>query len=103
MSRRCEPGQKARVLKGMNQGRVVLVVRALHGQEFEGSIWPLPIYPWVVSGVGGPLRTRCISTGLENPPMQNIVACDLELEPIDDHDDSNSESTTRRKRDHQPA
>lgn len=97
MSRRCKPGKKARILGGLNSGRVVLVVRALHGQDFEGSLWPEAIYPWVVSGIGGPLRTRDLETKLENPPRANIVECDLRLEPFDDEEDGQQHSTERRK------
>lgn len=97
MTRRCKPGQRARCIKGMNVGRIVLVVRPLLGQEFNGSSWPEAIYPWIVAALGAPLRTKNLNTGTENLGAMTVVLCDLDLEPLDDDDDGLTRSTEKER------
>ena len=84
MSRRCKPGQRARIIGGgWNIGKIVLVVRPYFGEEIDG-IWPQPIFPWVVSSLGAPLRRCCLTTGKEKPAKMAAVYDDCDLEPLDD-------------------
>lgn len=103
MSRRCKPGQRARIIDGgWNHGKIVLVVRPYFGEEIEGCSWPLPIFPWVVSSLGAPLRRRCLSTKQEKPAKIVMVCDDCALEPLEDEDDGLVESTERDKPVDQP-
>lgn len=87
MTRRCRPGQRCRIVgKSSNRGRIVVVVRYYFGEEVSGSTWPLPLFPWVVASLGGPLRNTCLLTGREETPKMVIVVDDSELEPLDDDD-----------------
>jgi hypothetical protein len=95
MSRRCKVGQRARFIAGLNKGHVVLVVRPQFEPTFEGSTWPMAIFPWVVTSLGGGLRSICIDTGIENPSTRSLIACDLDLEPLKDDDDGLAQSTER--------
>lgn len=97
MSRRCKPGQRARFLGGFNKGRIVLVVRPLFEESFDGSIWPQAVFPWVVTSLSDGLRTLNLDSGKENPLRRSIVACDLDLEPLKDDDDGLTRSTERDK------
>lgn len=93
MSRRCKPGQRARVINGMNRGKIVLVVRYYFGEKLNDANWPEALYPWVVTSLGAPLRSYRINTGIECPPAMTIVVDDCELEPLLDDDDGLDEST----------
>jgi hypothetical protein len=97
MTRRCRPGQRARCIKGMNEGRVVLVVKPLVGHEFNGSSWPEPIYPWIVAALGAPLRTKNLDSGTESSGAMTVVLCDLDLEPLGDGDDGLHRSTEKER------
>lgn len=97
MSRRCKPGQRARVISGLNKGRVVLVVRALWERTFDGATWPQALFPWVIASLGEGLRSTNLETGLEYPLRRLIVACDLDLEPLHDDDDGLITSTEKDK------
>ena len=103
MSRRCKTGQRARFIKGMNKGRIVLVVKALHINEFGGSTWPEALFPWVVTALGAPLRTMRLETMKENAPRMTICCCDLDLEPLNDDDDGLTRSTEKDKPTKKPA
>lgn len=97
MSRRCKPGMRARVIgTNANRGKVVVVVRYYFGEEVSGFRWPLPLYPWVVTSLGGPLQSRYIDTGKPAPPTMTIVLDDSELEPLrdDDGQDTGDASTS---------
>ena len=98
MNRRCRPGQRARVIGGgWNTGKIVLVVRPYFGEEIDDATWPQPIFPWVVSSLGTPLRRRCLTTGQETPAKMVMVCDDCELEPLDDGDDGLTMSTEREQ------
>lgn len=97
MSRRCKPGMRARVIgTSANRGKVVLVVRYYFGESVSGTFWPLPLFPWVVTSLGGPLQSRHLDTGRLAPPRMTIVLDDSELEPLrdDDEQDAGRESTS---------
>ena len=87
MSRRCRPGMRARIIRGNNAGKVVVVVRRYFGEDVSGGKWPRPLFPWVVTSLGSPLRSFCISTGKEELPSMTIVVDDCDLEPLRDDDD----------------
>lgn len=88
MTRRCKPGQRARIIgNGKNIGCIVVVVRYHFGETVSGCTWPQPIFPWVVASLGGPLRNFCLLTGRETTPKMVIVVDDSDLEPLDDDDD----------------
>ena len=87
MNRRCKPGMRARVIGANgNRGKIVVVVRYYFGEDVGGSVWPQPLYPWVVTSLGGPLQSRYIDTGKPAPPMMTIVLDDSDLEPLRDDD-----------------
>jgi hypothetical protein len=89
MTRKCKPGQRARVVgRGLDDGKVVLVVRRYHGEEIEGAIWHRTLFPWVVVSLGAPLHSVYFRTGLPAPPSMTAVICDTRLQPLDDDDDS---------------
>lgn len=94
MSRRCKPGQRARVVVGVNKGRIVLVARALHEGTFNGAHWPKAIFPWVVASLGDGLQSVDLKTNMPLPPAHSIVLCDRDLEPLDDDDDGLAEPKT---------
>jgi hypothetical protein len=94
MSRRCKPGQRARIIGGgWNRGKVVLVVRHYFGEQISGGTWPEAIFPWVVSSLSVPLRSQFLDTGIEATPSMTIVMDDRDLQPLDDDDDGLKEST----------
>jgi len=93
MTRRCKPGQRARVIDGVNRGKIVLVVRHYFGELIGDAYWPEALYPWVVTSLGSPLRSVKIDTGVEGPPLMTIVVDDCDLEPLLDDDDGLDEST----------
>lgn len=95
MSRRCKPGQRARFVRGRNKGRIVLVVKALYTNEFDGSTWPEAIFPWAVTALGAPLRTINLGTQIENPPTMTMCCCDMDLEPLNDEDDGLTRSARK--------
>lgn len=97
MSRRCKPGMRARIVGGSNGGKIVVVVRRYFGEKINDATWPAAMFPWVVSSLGGPLRSFLIGPKpmKEAPPAMTIVVDDSELEPLrdDDEDDSAGESS----------
>jgi len=85
MSRRCKPGQRARIIaSGWNLGKVVVVVRPYHGEFVSGATWPEAIFPWVITSLGSLLRARCLNTMKEVAPTMTIVVDDRDLQPLDD-------------------
>lgn len=97
MSRRCKPGQRARIIRGgWNHGKIVLVVRPYFGEDLNGDgTWPLAILPWVVSSLGVPLRRICLSTKQEKPAKMVMVCDDCDLQPLDDGDDGLTQTTAQ--------
>jgi hypothetical protein len=94
MSRRCKPGIRARIIRGGNQGKIVVVVRRYFGEIVSGGPWPRELlFPWVVTSLSGPLRFVHLETGKEAVPSMTIVAEDSALEPLrdDDEDDTANE------------
>lgn len=97
MSRRCKAGQRARIIGGgWNHGKIVLVVRPYFGEDIDGN-WPLPLFPWVITSLGAPLRRRCLKTNIESPAKMMAVYDDCDLEPLDDDDDGLIESTDNER------
>lgn len=92
MTRRCKPGQRARIIVGYDSGKFVLVVRHYHGEDVAGATWPEAIFPWVVASLGGPLESVDVETGVVSLPSMMAVYDDCELEPLPD-DDEPAEST----------
>lgn len=97
MSRRCKPGQRARVVRGWNAGKVVVVVRHYFGEPINDAVWPRAFLPWVVTSVGGPLRSKYLDTGKEAPPAMTIVLDDPDLEPLRDDDEGDDAMTHEPK------
>ena len=95
MSRRCRPGQRARIIGGWNAGKIVLVVRPYFGEEVDDSTWPMAIFPWVVSSLSTPLRRLCLATKQETPAKMVMVCDDCDLQPLDDDDDGLTVSIRR--------
>lgn len=108
MSRKCKPGQRARVIDGgVNEGKIVLVVRHQLRPDFEGSRWPDAVLPWVVAAIGSPLEFTRTVNGEDPRRMQHWTAiyCDTGLEPLQDDDDGlrYSTGTERPKSAHKAA
>lgn len=98
MSRRCKPGQRARIIDGgWNHGKIVLVVRPYFGEEIDDATWPLPIFPWVVSSMGVPLRRLCLTTRQEKPAKMVMVCDDCDLQPLDDDENGLVETAQQDK------
>ncbi len=87
MSRRCKAGIRARIIRGSNQGKIVVVVRHYFGEDVNGAQWPKALFPWVVTSLSGPLRSFFIDTGVEAPSALTIVVDDCDLEPLRDDDE----------------
>lgn len=100
MSRRCKPGTRARVIRGVNAGKVVVVVRRYLGEEVNDATWPTAIFPWVVTSLAGPLRSFHLHTGKEAPASHTIVLDDRDLEPLSDEDPGEVTQATSCK--HEP-
>jgi hypothetical protein len=104
MSRRCKPGQRARVIKETSaKGCIVLVVAAHHhGQEWGGaSDWKPCIFPWKTISLGRPIK---IHQGDEFWKMSMYcVFEDSDLEPLEDDDDGLTRSTEKSKPIKRPA
>jgi len=85
MSRRCKPGQRARIIGGgANRGAIVLVVKPyFYPDKVAGAMWPRQQRPWVITSLGQPLRSVYLD-GREAPAHRTIVCDDRELEPLDD-------------------
>ena len=95
MSRRCKAGQRARILgeDDSNAGNIVLIVRPYFGELIDGSRWPEPLFPWVVTSLGDLLDTEFIKTG-ELSRVRTAVYEDCALKPLDDDEDDDSEHTS---------
>jgi hypothetical protein len=88
MSRRCKPGQRARIIgRSTNAGRVVVVVRFYTGELINRARWPEAVFPWVVTSLGAPLDSVDIPTQRPCPPAMTIVVDDSELQPLADDGD----------------
>lgn len=88
MSRRCKPGQRARVIcSGANKGKIVVVVRHYFGEEVDGATWAEYLYPWVATSLGAPLWWRKEKDSSVRGASMTIVLDDSALEPLDDDDD----------------
>ena len=97
MSRRCKPGQRARIIAGCNDGKIVLVVRPYFGETVANGSWPMPIFPWFVTSLSTPLVAEYIETGKKAQPNMSAVYDDDELEPLDDDDDGLELTTVTEK------
>lgn len=100
MSRRCKPGTRARVIRGVNAGKVVVVVRRYLGEDVNDATWPKAMFPWVVTSLAGPLRSFHLHTGKEAPGSLTIVLDDRDLEPLSDEDPGEVARATNGK--HEP-
>lgn len=95
MTRRCKPGQRARITTGtVDKGKIVLVVRPYRpGEKISDGTWPEALYPWVVTSLSAPLGWHRIG----NPDIKGVsftvVMCDTELEPLNDDDDGLTRDT----------
>lgn len=97
MTRRCKPGIRARIIRGRNAGKIVVVVRHYFGEPVNDARWPLALFPWVVTSLGAPLRWSDIETRIEGPPSMTVVVDDRDLEPLRDEDDVNDLRETIRR------
>lgn len=97
MSRRCKPGTRARVICGVNAGKIVVVVRRYLGEKVNDATWPKAMFPWVLTSLAGPLRSFHLHTGLEAPSALTIVLDDRDLEPLSDEDPGEVTHATRGK------
>lgn len=99
MTRRCKPGQRARVISGTaNRGKIVLVVRPYRfGEKISDAEWPEALYPWVVTSLGAPLRWHRVGDLSATGTDMTIVLCDTDLEPLRDDDDGLTRSTNEDK------
>lgn len=99
MSRRCKPGQRAKVTSEGNRGRIVLVVGYYFSRMKWGDcdVWHIDFFPWKVLSLGPPLNTWDAITGeCLNTDMQCVID-DADLEPLDDDDDGLIQSTETKK------
>ena len=97
MSRRCKPGQRARVLSSSNHGAIVLVVRYYFGESVSGGTWPEALFPWVVTSLGAPLGWVSLHNPLERGRAMTIVVDDCNLEPLGDADDDLTQIAEKEK------
>lgn len=102
MTRRCKPGQRARIISGGDTGKIVLVVKPYFGERVADGTWPMPIYPWVVASLGDLLHSVNIETGVENSPDRMAVYDDSDLEPLDHDVNGLDESTDQDIPMHRP-
>jgi hypothetical protein len=86
MNLRFKPGQRARILDGLNKGVVVRVKRIYAGETTSGSIWPEGLTPWLVATLGEPLAWRSADC-LEQGTASEIVVEDRNLEPLTDEEE----------------
>lgn len=93
MSRRCKPGQRARIVSGADTGAIVVVVRYYFGETLGGATWPQALLPWVVTSLGRPLHWVSLDDRTRAGQLMTIVRDDSELEPLPDDDDGLSHST----------
>lgn len=94
MSRRCKPGQRARIINSItDKGKVVLVLSYYFGEVIAGASWPKPIFPWVVTSLGAPLGWARLD-GSKKGTAMTVVLDDCDLEPLDD-DDGRVTTTTK--------
>jgi hypothetical protein len=106
MSRRCQPGQRAKVIgEGGNKGAVVLVVGPhFPGEEWGGpGLWVAGLFPWKTLSLGGPLGIQDADTLAPLPPSMYCVFEDEDLEPLKDDDDGLTHSTGRDRPARDPA
>ena len=96
MSRLCKPGIRARIVRGSNAGKIVVVVRRYFGEDVNDARWPKALFPWVVASLMGPLRSFFLDNGKEAPRSLTIVVDDCDLEPLrdEDEDDGTEEQTS---------
>lgn len=92
MSRRCKPGMRARVIRGANSGKLVVVVRRYLGERVNDATWPKAVHPWIVTSLSGPLRSFRLINGEEAPPALTIVLDDRDLVPLSDDDSCETSS-----------
>lgn len=99
MSRRCKPGQRAKVINDTaNRGKIVLVICPYFGEKFPcGGHWPKPLFPWVVTSLGTPFDWVMLDDPSIGGTSMTIAICDTELEPLDDDDDGLTRSTEKDK------
>lgn len=96
MSRRCKPGQRARVI---DNGAIVMVVgHYFHGEEWGGHTgWYTEFYPWKTVSLGAPLEIVSEKTGKFLFMSMYCVHDDAGLEPLDDGDDGLTRATEKDK------
>jgi hypothetical protein len=106
MSRRCQPGQRARVIgEGWNKGAIVLVV----GPHFPGEAWGgdgqwvAGLFPWKTLSLSGPLHIQDADTLEPLAPSRYGVFEDEDLEPLMDDDDGLSLSAGKDRPTRNPA
>lgn len=101
MSRRCKPGQRARVI---HNGAIVMVVgHYFHGVEWGGSTnWHTEFYPWKTVSLGAPLEIFSMKTGKFMRMSMYCVHEDADLEPLDDGDDGLTRATEKDKPNKKP-
>jgi hypothetical protein len=103
MSRRCKPGQRARVIgEGWNQGAIVLVVGPhFPGEEWGGDgQWVAGLFPWKTISLSGLLRIQDADTLEPLAPSVYGVFEDEDLEPLEDGDDGPARSTGKDRPKH---
>lgn len=106
MSRRCKPGQRAKVIgEGWNKGAIVLVVSPYFPSEEWGGPgqWAASLFPWKTIALGGPLRIRDADTLEPLAPSVYCVFEDEDLEPLKDDDDGLTRSTGKDRPTRDPA
>lgn len=105
MTRRCKPGQRAKIITGIeNKGKIVLVVRPYRfGEKIGDSRWPEALYPWVVTSLGAPIHWRNIENPQTTGFSSTVVLCDTQLQPLDDDDDGLGRDTDVSKPKEYPA
>lgn len=97
--RRCKPGIRARIIRGGDAGRIVVIVKRYFGELVNNAHWPRAMFPWVVLSLAGPLRSVYIETSKEAPPSMTVVYDDCDLEPLpDDKEDLDTGEEKKRNK-----
>lgn len=87
MSRRCKPGQRARIVDDSpHVGKIVVIVRPYRGEKVGDSTWVEELHPWVVTSLSGLLHWRRVD-GSKRGMASTVVIDDRKLEPLSEDDD----------------
>ena len=97
MKRRCKAGDRARIIKGGDEGKIVVVVRKYHGERLGGYHWAEVLFPWVVAAIGAPLNFVIRGKPPKNISVRVGVYEDSDLEPLREDDPGIDESTQTDK------